>query len=586
MAKERVKRKLTAILAADVVGYSRLMGEDEAGTLAALKEHQAIVIDPKIAGYNGRIVKLMGDGTLAEFASVVDAVESAIEIQREMAGRNAEVSQDQRIELRIGINLGDVILDGDDIYGDGVNVAARLEGLAVPGGICVSGDVYRQVRNKLDLGFEDLGEREVKNIAEPVRVYRLEAGATQAAEPAKAIGGAMMARPAVAVLPFTNMSGDPEQEYFSDGLAEDLITALTAWRSFPVIARNSTFTYKDRAVDVKQVARDLGARYVVEGSVRKSGNRVRISAQFIDGETGHHVWAEKYDRQLDDIFALQDEISQRITATIAPALGQAELKRSAAKRPADLTAWDYYLRGMAFIHEFTKEGNAEARRMFERAIEFDPDYSEAYTGLARSHHRDVLLQCSDDRERSIAKALDAARRAVALDRASSAAHQVLGTAHIWRNEHDFALAETRLAVELNPNDAISLHALGNKSDLAGDPEGIPRMIRAQQLNPQDSERHAHLSFLARGYVNAHQYEQAVEAARLAIQRRPDYPHAHYILAIALGHLGDAQQAQAELRECERLHPEFLANRADWRPYTNETSNQQLREGLQKAGYPD
>ncbi|MCH8924610.1 MAG: hypothetical protein IH924_00565 [Proteobacteria bacterium] len=581
-----MERRLAAILAADVVGYSRLMGADEVGTLAALKAHRAELIDPTIAEHNGRIVKLMGDGTLVEFTSVVEAVACAVAIQRGMAERNAPMAQDRRIVLRIGINLGDVIVEGEDIYGDGVNVAARLEGLAEPGGIYVSGEVYRQVRNKLDLGFEDLGEREVKNIAEPVRVYRLEVGATQAAEPAEARGGAMMARPAVAVLPFTNMSGDPEQEYFSDGLAEDLITALASWRSFPVIARNSTFTYKNRAVDVKQVARDLGARYVVEGSVRKSGNRVRISAQFIDGETGHHVWAEKYDRQLDDIFVLQDEISQRITATIVPALGQAELKRSAAKRPADLTAWDYYLRGMAFIHEFTKAGNAEARRMFERAMEFDPDYSEAYTGLSLSHHRDVLLQCSEDREGSIAKCLHAARRAVALDGASSAAHQVLSTAHMWRNEQELALAEARLAVELNPNDALTLHALGNKSDLAGDPEGIPRMIRAQQLNPQDSERHAHLSFLARAYVNAHQYERALETARLAIQRRPDYPHAHYILAIALGHLGEAQRAQEELEECERLHPGFLASRADWRPYTDEESNRHLREGLRKAGHPD
>jgi len=586
MAEERVKRRLAAIFAADVVGYSRLMGEDEVGTLAALKAHRAALIDPKIAEHQGRIVKTTGDGMLVEFTSVVEAVACAVAIQRGMAERNAPMAQDRRIVLRIGINLGDVIVEGEDIYGDGVNVAARLEGLAEPGGIYVSGDVYRQVHNKLDLGFEDLGEREVKNIAEPVRVYRLEAGATRASEPAEATGGAMMARPAVAVLPFTNMSGDPEQEYFSDGLTEDLITALTAWRSFPVIARNSTFTYKNRAVDVKQVARDLGARYVVEGSVRKTGNRVRISAQFIDGETGHHVWAEKYDRQLDDIFVLQDEISQRITGTIVPALAQAELKRSAAKRPADLTAWDYYLRGMAFIHEFTKAGNAKARRMFERAMEVDRDYSEAYTGLSLSHHRDVLLQCSDDRERSIAKALDAARRAVALDGASFAAHQVLSTAYIWRNEHDLALAEARLAVELNPNDAISLHALGNKSDLAGDPEGIPRMIRAQQLNPQDPERHAHLSFLARAHVNAHQYERALESARLAIQRRPDYPHAHYILAIALAHLGEAQRAQAELEECERLHPGFLASRADWRPYTDEESNRHLREGLRKAGHPD
>ena len=581
-----MERRLAAIMAADIVGYSRLMSEDESATLAALKRHREEVMEPRITEHRGRIVKLMGDGLLAEFASVVDAVECALAIQRDMAERNAETPENKAIIIRIGINLGDVIVDGEDLYGHGINVAARLEGLAEPGGICVSSKVHQEIKNKLALGFEDLGARRLKNIAEPVHVYRLEVepGEFDAAGPAP--GDPMMARPAIAVLPFTNMSGDPEQAYFSDGLAEDIITALAAWRSFPVIARNSSFTYKDRAVDVKQAARDLGARYLVEGSVRRGGNRVRITAQLIDGETGHHVWAERFDRDLGDIFALQDEITQRIVATIAPTLGKAELKRSTAKRPTDLDAWDYYLRGKAFLDAFTRDGNAKAREMFERAMELDPNYCEAYAGLATSHNRDILLQCSDDRERSIAKALEAARRAVALDSASSFAHRVLSTAHIWRDEHDFSLAEARLAVELNPNDAVGLHALGNKSDLAGDPEGIPRMVLAQRLNPQDPERHSHLTFLARAYVNAHQYEQAVECAGLAIQPRPDYPHAHYILAIALGHLGEAQRARAALEACEQLHPGFLASRSNWRPYTNEESNRHLRDGLRKAGQQD
>ncbi|MCI0430820.1 MAG: tetratricopeptide repeat protein [Rhodospirillales bacterium] len=389
-------------------------------------------------------------------------------------------------------------------------------------------------------------------------------------------------RPAIAVLPFDNLSGDPGQEYFSDGLTEDLITALAHWRSFPVIARNSTFAYKRRTVDAKQVARKLGARYVLEGSVRRDGNRVRVTAQLIDGDSGHHLWAERYDRELGDLFALQDELSQRICALIAPELERDGIKRAAAKRPADLGAWDYYLRGTAFLQQFTKDGNARAREMFAQAIALDPDYADAHAALAVSYNRDLLLQCAEDRAEATRQAMAAARRAVALDPASSAAHAALATAHLWRDEHDLSLAEARQAVELNPNDALAVHALGNKSDLVGDPQGIARMERAQQLNPHDPERHSHLCFLARAYVNARRYAEAAVAAEAAIQRRPDYPHAHFILAIALGHLGRAAEARHALAECERLQPGFVAARADWRPYTDEAANAHLREGLSKA----
>ena len=411
---------------------------------------------------------------------------------------------------------------------------------------------------------------------------RFEDGLRQAGIPDAAPANATD-RPAIAVLPFDNLSGDPGQEYFSDGLTEDLITALAHWRSFPVIARNSTFVYKRHTAAVQQVARELGARYVLEGSVRKDGNRVRVTAQLIDGDSGHHLWAERYDRELGDVFALQDELSQRICALIAPELERDGIKRAAAKRTADLGAWDYYLRGTAFLQQFTKDGNARAHAMFAQAIALDPDYADAHTGVAVGHNRDLLLQCAEDRAEAMREAMAAARRAVALDPASSAAHAALATAHLWRDEHDLSLAEAHQAVELNPNDAVALHALGNKSDLVGDPQGIARMERAQQLNPHDPDRHSHLCFLARAYVNARRYAEAAAAAEAAIRRRPGYPHAHFILAIALGHRGRAAEAQHALAECERLQPGFVAARADWRPYTDEAANAHLREGLREAG---
>ncbi len=342
MNPQHEERRLTTILAADVVGYSRLMAADEGGTFAQLKTHRKELIGPKIAEYSGRVVKLMGDGTLMEFGSVVDAVHFAVDVQRAMAERNAEVPEDQRITYRIGINIGDIIVEGDDIYGDGVNVAARLEALAEPGGICISRTVFNHVRNKVALAFEDLGELQVKNIPDPVRVYRVDLSRTDT----DSVGWSpdtgslpLPDKPSIAVLPFENMSGDPEQEFFADGMAEEIITALSRYRWFFVIARNSSFTYKGHAVDVKQVAKELGVRYVLEGSVRKAGDRVRVTAQLIDASTGNHIWAERYDRELDDIFALQDEITQTIVTAIEPELGAVEQERARRKPPDNLDAW-------------------------------------------------------------------------------------------------------------------------------------------------------------------------------------------------------------------------------------------------------
>jgi TolB-like protein len=375
LATERVERRLTAILAADVAGYSRMMGKDEEGTLAQLKAHRRALVDPKIAEHRGRIVKTTGDGMLVEFASVVDALRCAVEVQRGMTARNAEVPQDKRIEFRVGIHQGDVIIEGGDIYGDGVNVAARLESLAEPGGICVSARVQEDARGKLESAFEDLGDQQLKNIERAVRVYRVRPSGT----PRPTLP--LPEKPSIAVLPFQNMSGDPEQEYFADGIVDEIITALSRFRSLFVIARNSTFTYKGRPVDVKQVGRELGVRYVLEGSVRRSASRVRITGQLIDAATGAHLWADRFDGELQDIFDLQDRVTVSVVSAIAPRLEQAEIERAKRKRTESLDAYEYLLRGIASFDRFTREANDEALRLFYRAVELDPDFASAY-GMA------------------------------------------------------------------------------------------------------------------------------------------------------------------------------------------------------------
>ena len=525
-----------------------------------------------------------GDAVLARFDAVVDAVSAAVTIQNHLAEISRDQPDERRLQLRIGVNLGDVIEDRGDIYGDGVNVAARLESLADPGGICISESVHTTLGNKLLLNYDDIGEQSVKNIAKPVRAYKIESTTSGTESNSLADQKKLIASEpnAIAVLPFVNKSNDSEQEYFSDGLTEDIITALALWRSFPVIARNSSFACKGQSVNVKQVAGELGARYILEGSVRKGGNRVRITAQLIDGESAHHIWAKKYDRELDDIFELQDDITRHIAAMIVPEVKRAELSRSTRKRQTDLNAWDYYLRGMALTHEFSKEGNSRAREMFECALQFDPKYSDAYSGIARTYHRDILMEYYDDRGETISLALEASRRAVALDPSSAFAHMVLSTAHAWRNDTDLALAEGQTAIELNPNDALSLHALGNKADLAGNPEGIEMMLRAQRLNPLDSDMPMKLTFLARAYVNNRELDKAIECSRLAIQKHATYPHAHFILAIAFAHAGRTDEAREALNECERLKPGLIDSRIDWRPYANENSNQYFRDGLKKA----
>lgn len=584
MAEERVQRRLAAILAADVVGYSRLMELDEAGTLATLKAVRVELIDPKVSEYSGRIVNTTGDGILIEFPSAVDAVEHAVDIQQALAHRNIGVSELQQFQLRIGINIGDVIIDDGDIFGDGVNVAARLEGLAEPGGISVSGMVYESVRNRLDVVFDDLGEQALKNIANPVRIFRVVAAAKEDALGSSIESEAMFRRPAVAVLPFENMSGDPEQEYFADGLTEDIITALALWRSFPVIARNSTFAYKGKSPDIRQVGEELGARYVIEGSVRKTGNRVRVTAQLINAENGHHVWAERYDRDLEDIFALQDELTGKIAATIAPELERIEYRRTAGVKLHNLNAWECVTRGNSCLHEFTENGFVRGRELFERAVEFDPNYSMAMIGIAWSHIWDLTFAYSNDRDESVAKALEAARRAVDADPSESEAHHLMGIALLWGCNHESAILELDRAINLNPNNSSAQVTLGNLLTLVGRPDdGIPHMERGFQLNPQHPRNHIWFTFMARAHLTARRYEEAAKWARDAVQWKGDAPLPHLILSASLGHLGQSDDARRALEMCERIRPGYMMGTDNWQPYKNAEDEQHLFDGLRKAG---
>ena len=577
-----MQRRLAAILAADVVGYSRLMEADEEGTLLRLKVIEAEVIEPALEGRRGRIVKRIGDGYLLEFESVVDSLEAAWEWQEALGARAAPLLPEEAIRFRIGINLGDVIvMDDGDIFGEGVNIAARLEECGDPGGICLSGQAYDQVRNKLPdaLTFRFLGHHRMKNITDPVPIYKSGEGAQRAESTTPSEDKTERSRPAVAVLPFINLSGEPEQEYFADGLTEDIISALSAWRYFPVVSRHSAFHYKEKFDDLQATARALKARYLLEGSVRRAGERVRVSVQLIDASADQQLWAERFDRVLNDIFDVQDEVTARIAATLAPELERAEAERTTAKHPDSFNAWDYYQRGAHLLFEFTKAGNKEARRMFEKAIEAEAGYSKAYTGIAYSHHRDLFWNYAPDRREASEKFLAAAQKAVALDDTDSSAHLVLGYAYIWMGNYDLAVAEEERAVSLHPANAFARVALGEALDLSGHPDdAVPHIIKGLELNFEDPRVHTFIGALARAYLNGRQYEEAVRWGRKALERRPDYPQAQLYLASALGHLGRDREAADLLARCERSLPGFAL------AYRNEADSDHFLAGLRRAGW--
>ncbi len=586
-----VKRKLTVILAADIEGYSRLMGADEEATLETLDAYREI-IDGLIARHDGRIFGTAGDSVLAEFASVVEAVRTAISIQDELEARNTELAEERRLRFRIGVNLGDVMVKGDDLLGDGVNVAARLEGLAEPGGICISGNVHEQIENKLDLGYEDLGFQDVKNIAKPVRAYRVVVEPSPRAVTAprpQPPRSPVTDKPSIAVLPFVNMSDDPKQDYFSDGITEDLITDLSKISGLFVVSRNAVFLYKGKAVKPVEVSQELGVRYVLEGSVRKAGDRVRISAQLIDPTTGYHLWAERYDRDLTDIFALQDEITEKIVAALEVKLTAGEQEQVARRYTDNLEAYDYFLRGRAYQLRTTKVANAQARKMLERAIELDPSFAGAYALLSHTHYRGWRHGWSED-PHSLDRALEAAEKAVALDDSLPLAHTYLAWIYVWKKQHEQAIAEAERAVALDSNFAEGHAVLGNILSFAGRPEeAVASIKRAMRLDPHYPPNY--LVYLARGYDLLGKHEDAIAALRLCITRDPDRYAAHKDLAVIYGLLGRREEAQAEVAEMLRLRPlsgfdNSLTDEMEKMPFKDQEVLERYLEGLRKTGLPE
>jgi len=580
MGSQPVQRKLTAILSADVKGYSRLMGEDEEATIRTLTAYREVMAT-LIQKYRGRIVDSPGDNLLAECSSAVDAVQCAVEIQEELKARNAELPENRRMEFRIGINLGDVIVEGERIYGDGVNIAARIEGLAEGGGICISGTVYDQVENKLTLDYESLDEHTVKNIKKPIRVYRVgmkaDAGVPEGRREFK-----LPDKPSIAVLPFVNMSGDPEQEYFSDGITEDLITDLSKISGLFVIARNSTFTYKGKPVKVDQVGRELGVRYVLEGSVRKAGDRVRITGQLVDASTGGHLWAERYDRDLTDIFALQDEVAQKIVAALAVKLTEDEQERLERTYTDNVEAYDYFLRGLEYSNRFTKEATDQARRLFEKAIDLDPGFAAAYGHMSLTYWVEWSFGWTQDFQ-FLEKAFELAQKAAALDDSLPEAHRILGILCLWKKQHDQAIALTERAITLNPNYADAIGQLGHVLSFAGRPEeAIGLVKKAMRLNPMYPV--ICLWDLGHAYMLAGRYDKAIAALKSVLNRNPNFHPAHIYLAIAYGELGRTAEAQAEAAEFARMSSPMSWE--DWRqrlPYKDQTVIEHFFDVIRKAG---
>ncbi len=608
-------------MSADVAGYSALMAADEEGTLSRLTVRREEVIEPAIAEYGGRVVKLMGDGLLAEFPSVVAAVRASVEIQRSLAERNLDIPAEKQIVFRIGINQGDVIIDGDDIYGDDVNIAARLQERAAPGGICISERVYGDVRGNIDVAIDDLGDQELKNIPEPVRVYRvlmgpeevaggwlpsgrmmgrrriakvlvslivlLAAGASawywQWAPKTAKIGLVEQAKPSIAVLPFSNLSKDPEQEYFSDGITGNIITDLSKFNDLLVIASNSVRGYKGRNISVEDVARKLGVRYVLEGSIQKAGDRVRINTQLVDGTSGRHLWAERYDESIADIFDLQDRITRNIVGTLAVRLTDAERQRTFSKPTSDLRAYDLVMRGKQLLSRQERKANFEARELFRKAIERDESYADAYTGLANTYFDTVLYGWTGTPEANLERTHDLVRHAIALDNNSAYGYALLGRYHIQQRKFSLGLVALERAIALNPNNA-DIHAQQGKMLVwAGYPDGaILSLETAQRFDPvTDPERSTHLAL---AFYLKDRFSDVIETLEPVLAQNPSYEFGQLVLVATLGQMGRRYDAEGAARNFLQLSPFFTTeNFTRHSQFRNKADALRLAEGLRKAG---
>jgi adenylate cyclase len=585
MAEERVERRLAAILIADVVGYSRLMGEDEEGVLAALTGHLSELIEPCIKEHRGRLVKTTGDGVLAEFASAVEAVACAASFQEGMARRNADIPADKRVVFRVGVNLGDIIFQNEDVFGDGVNIAARLETLADPGGVAVSDKVYAEVRNRPEWQFEDLGPQEVKNIAAPVRAYSLRrqtaSGAAKDRENQRSPG--LPEKPSIAILPFANMSGDPEQEFFTDGMTEDIITGLSRFKELFVISRNSTFRFKGKPVDIQKFARDLGVQYVVEGSVRKAGDRVRITVQLIDAESDHHIWAERYDRKLEDIFSIQDDVTSSIVAILPGRVQAAAHDRVEHKPTENMAAYEYILAGKLLHHRSTIDDNAEALRAIDRALALDPKFAHAHAWKACTLGQTWTHGWCEDREKTWQQVLEELQAALALDENDSDVHRILAACHVVHGDLDRAVYHQDRALSLNPNDDLTVVQQGEILTWIGQPEEGAKWIKeAMRRNPYHPERY--WNHLGRAYFVAHRYDEALESFRHISAL--DHAH-HAFMAACYAYLGDAAAAKSHVEEALKLQPAFsVGSYIETMHYQQDVDRAHHREGLLKAGLPE
>jgi adenylate cyclase len=588
LSGERVERRLAAILAADVAGYSRLMGQDEVGTLSRLRTHRRELIDPTVAEHEGRIVKTTGDGILIEFPSVVEAVRCAVKVQRAMAERNAEVPAQRRIEFRMGINIGDIIIEEGDIFGDGVNLAARLEGIAEPGGIWISEDAFRQVQGKIEVEFLDGGERALKNIARPVRVYHAQPAPRSVSSVPASPSLSLPDKPSVAVLPFTNMSGDPEQEFFTDGIVEDIITELSRFRALFVIARNSTFTYKGKTVDIRQVARDLGVRYVVEGSIRKAGERVRVTAQLIDTATGGHLWAERYDRTLEDVFAVQEDVTRSIVAAVAPQVEVAEVATARRARPNnDAIQLTWRAQGLRYDAQFKGQASLmlEAVSTSHQAVAADPTSLAAHGSLAWAYWVCHLYRWGPEPDKALDAAWAAAEQMLRIDALDYRTLTLCGLVRVWRGEQEHGIADLRRAVEINPNSFSTQMWLAFAEATAGlNDDAKAHALLALRLSPRDPIIGGAQLTLAMASFSAREYDEAVRWAELAIQSQPTAPIRRALMIACCARAGDLQRAARERAVLDGFAPDFVTSlfRGENRVFTRPVDMEHLLEGLRMA----